>query len=103
MPSQILKDPVTYRPLPLIINKKVDRFSLEAVIPQYYKYIGFKQSNKDGNYDTTSIEKDKIIPVDYSDKSKEKWVTIYIEPLTDQPSNYTWQSIVNSFGEVLVK
>lgn len=99
-PSQLSKDNPKYRKIKLTINKDVNRLILDSKVPQYYQYVGYKQSNTDGNYDAANIQKDKKVKVDYSDDAGEKWLTVYIKPTTNSPDNYSWQTEINNFGKL---
>lgn len=103
VPSQLASETPKYKKVKMKVNKDINRLILDKKVPQYYDYVGFKQSNKDGNFDTSGIKGKESIKIDYSDDAKEKWVTVYIKPTTDSPGNYTWQTETNDFGKIYLE
>lgn len=66
------------------INKPI--YQLTATIPMNYKLIGYQTTVK---LQTHTSAESKLIPtsIDVS-KNPEFWVTVYLEPVTDKPTQY---------------
>jgi hypothetical protein len=86
-------------------------YSITDILPQYYEYAGYQVSSDDGNYDNSGMKTDFAngeIPVSFGD-SYTLWVTVYIQPSTDDISNYYWSNaendigIINPNGQELIK
>lgn len=102
VPSDVEKKEVDYKTIKTKVKKENNRFVLSHKTPQYYEYVGFKQSNTKDENNKASLKTEKEVKVDYSDDSNEKWVTVYLKPTTDSPLNYSWETITNKFGKLLV-
>ena len=66
------------------------------IIPQYYSYAGHVLTSTEAPH----LEADIVSSVpllDYTNNN-EYWLTIYIEPITDIPDLYAWDTAVNKFG-----
>lgn len=75
-------------------------YRIDDVVPQYYTYDGFVMTDTN----TTHVSSSRTAPgipivADYTDVSKEYWVTVYLKPATD-PKDHNTDNIDNPFGVV---
>ncbi len=75
-----------------------DFFAVNPIIPQNYQYAGNFVSYSTGSADFAQAATGAI-KVDYT-TDKEVWITVYIEPITEEPGYYEWDSAVNDFGKI---
>ncbi len=75
-------------------------FQLYPILPQFYQYVGHDVSYVDGNasFGPGTSRSGKII-VDYRN-GPEAWATIFLEPVTEEPHRYDWDTAINRFGKV---
>ncbi|MGO3732200.1 MAG: RCC1 domain-containing protein [Vagococcus sp.] len=92
---------VNYTRIGLKVDNEKYRYLTQFKIPQYYEYEGYKLSNTLIENDSQKMGQDQSIKIDYSDDNiSEQWLTIYLKPTTSKPLNYSWEQILNVFGEI---
>lgn len=82
-----------------LANSDYKGYGVNYIVPQYHEYVGYKLDDTTGEYDNLGIKKDKSINIDYT-SNKEYWLTVYIQPTTKNPGNYSWETRTNDFGAV---
>ncbi len=75
-----------------------DFFTVRPIVPQNYRVCGNIVSYTNGSTNFAAAANGPI-EVDYT-QNNEAWVTVYIEPTTNEPGNFEWDTRVNNFGVV---
>ncbi|MGX4686989.1 RCC1 domain-containing protein [Vagococcus sp. JNUCC 83] len=80
-----------------------NKFSINIVLPEMYKYYGYKISTEKSNHDIADLHKapDQVL-ADFSSNNK-YYITVYIEPIlsdSDKVPMYNWDYKLNSFGNI---
>lgn len=81
------------------INKPI--YTLTATVPMNYKLIGYQTTVVEQPH-TSSASSLVPVPIDVS-KNLESWVTIYIEPVTNSPTQYNWDYKENNLSTIKVQ
>lgn len=73
-------------------------YRISPIIPEYYQYAGYVATITNQTHDES--KKTATLPILDFKKSNEYWVTIYLNPVTENVKSYSWDYQTNKFGKM---
>lgn len=91
-------------------NYNKNKLNVIYTIPEYYKFSGHIQTSSLKKHEVNSVdyitaESAREIKIDFSEKSNEYWLSIYVKPVkqgTQTILPYSWGYQVNTYGEIKI-